>query len=67
MRPVGGALDYISSAVYQEMDVSLFGNQCLHSTPYFIVIEAKNDSTFTTIGAQAQLLAQLLTVDYHDR
>ena len=65
--PVGGALDYISSAVYQEMDVTLFGNQCLPSTPHFIVIVAKKDSTFTTIGAQAQLLAQLLTIDYHDK
>jgi len=57
--PVGGALDYLTSAT-SKMEVRLFPGLITPRMPHFGVIEAKR---LGEIPAQAQLLAQLLTLN----
>lgn len=61
--PVGGALDYLTSAT-SKMEVRLFPGTITPRMPHFVVIEAKRQATVGEIPAQAQLLAQLLTLNY---
>lgn len=65
--PINGSLDYVSSVIVNSTvppSETVFNAQ--HGPPYFIVVEAKTSTTFGREGSRGQLIAQLLTLDYHD-
>lgn len=64
--PISGSLDYVSSVV---INTSLPVSETVfpqHGPPYFLVVEAKTSTTIGREGSRGQLIAQLLTIDYHD-
>ena len=63
--PIGGSLDYVSSIVNATVPVS-DTVRAQHGPPYFLVVEAKTSSTIGRDASRGQLIAQLLTLDYHN-
>ena len=64
--PIGGSLDYVSSIVKNAkvpVNKTMFPQ---HGPPYFLVVEAKTSTTIGREGSRGQLIAQLLTLDYHN-
>jgi hypothetical protein len=61
--PISGALDYLTSAT-AKLSVRKYPALATPRIPHFVVIEAKRQATVGEIPAQAQLLAQLLTLNY---
>jgi len=64
--PISGSLDYMSSIVINTtlpVSETVFPQ---HGPPYFLVVEAKTSTTIGREGSRGQLIAQLLTIDYHD-
>lgn len=64
--PISGSLDYVSSVVIntqRPVSETVFPQ---HGSPYFLVVEAKTSTTIGREGSRGQLIAQLLTLDYHD-
>jgi hypothetical protein len=64
--PISGSLDYVSSIVINTtlpVSETVFPQ---HGSPYFLVVEAKTSTTIGREGSRGQLMAQLLTLDYHD-
>ena len=61
--PISGALDYLVSTT-SKLSLREFPAQATPRVPHFVVMEAKRHATVGEIPAQAQLLAQLLTLDY---
>jgi hypothetical protein len=65
--PVGGAVDFLTSTIAGGYtSVREFGDKLVPAKPYFVVVEAKKSSTIADQSSQAQLLAQLLTLEYMD-
>ena len=64
--PIGGSLDFLSSNVVGTANVAKYGDFARPSRPHFFIVEAKKSTTVGTPNAQAQVLAQLLTLHYHD-
>lgn len=64
--PIGGNLDFLSSNVVGTANVAKFSDFARPSRPHFLIVEAKRSTTVGTPNAQAQVLAQLLTLHYHD-
>jgi len=62
---VGGNLDYMLAKVDGNKDLQE-SKRILATQPYMIVIKAKRISALTT-SATAQLIAQVLTLDYTER
>jgi hypothetical protein len=61
--PISGPLDYLTSATHK-LAVREHPAVATPRMPHFVVIEAKRQATVGGIPAQAQLLAQLLTLNY---
>ena len=63
-----GNLDYITSGFG---GVNAIGKSTTPAvsleTPYLLVVEAKSNSTIGKISSYYQLIAQMITIDYHDR
>jgi hypothetical protein len=62
---VGGNLDYMLAKVDGNKDL-LKSKRVLATQPYMTIIEAKRTSALNT-SATAQLIAQVLTLDYTER
>ena len=60
---ISGALDYLTSTT-SKLSVKYYPALATPRMPHFVVIEAKHQATIGEISAQAQLLAQLLTLNY---
>ena len=63
---IGGNLDFLASNVAGDEDIREHGDVAIPQTPYFIVVEAKKSTTIGSHSSTAQLLAELLTLDYLD-
>jgi hypothetical protein len=64
--PIGGSLDFLSSNVIGTRNVAKYGDFARPSRPHLLIVEAKNSTNVGTTNALAQVLAQLLTLHYHD-
>ena len=64
--PIGGSLDFLSSNVIGTANIAKYGDFARPALPHFLIVEAKKSTTVRTPNAQAQVLAQLLTLHYHD-
>ena len=73
LRGIGeicGNLDYITSGY---AGVNVIAQNASPSpaislrTPYLLVVKAKSNSTIGKLSSYYQLIAQMITVDYHDR
>src|SRR5271169_6435665 len=64
--PISGSLDYVSSMVVNTTVPVSKTAFAQHGPPYFLVVEAKTSTTIGHEGSRGQLIAQLLTLDYHD-
>jgi len=64
---IGGNLDYITSAYGGVKKLGKTSNaQVRLKKPYLLVVEAKSNSTIGRFSSFYQLIAQLVTVEYHD-
>jgi hypothetical protein len=61
---IGGNLDFLASTVAGDVDMREEGESALPAQPYFIVVEAKKGGTLGQPSTKAQLLAELLTLEY---
>jgi hypothetical protein len=61
---ISGSLDYLASAT--DVPTNLTFGSAIPDNPRFIVVEAKRGSTLSDIQSEAQLLAQMLTLEYTD-
>ena len=64
--PISGSLDYVTSIVKNTKRPVSQVKFPQHGPPYFLVIEAKTESSLGREGSRGQLIAQLLALDYHD-
>lgn len=64
--PIGGNLDFLTSGVLNTRAVWKHPRYASYSKPYLLVVEAKHGSALTKPASMAQLVAQLLTLDFHD-
>lgn len=64
--PISGSLDYVSSTVINTTIPVCETVFPQHGPPYFLVVEAKTSTTIGREGSRGQLMAQLLTLNYHD-
>ena len=66
--PIGGKLDFLCCSTfgvpYDDPDLAEFA---LIRSPHFLVIEAQQNATLGRKTSHAQLIAQLITLQYHDR
>ena len=65
--PIGGNLDFLASTVAADADMREEAEYALPERPYLIVVEAKKLATLGQHSSKAQLLAELLTLQYLDR
>ena len=63
---IGGNLDFLASTVAGDADMREDGEYALPKKPYFIVVEAKKSATLGQYSSKAQLLAELLTLEFLD-
>jgi hypothetical protein len=63
---IGGNLDFLASTVAGNEDMRQDAEYALPEKPYFIVVEAKKAATLGQYSSKAQLLAELLTLDFLD-
>ena len=63
---IGGNLDFLASTVAGDEDMRQDGDYGLPEKPYFIVVEAKKGATLSQYSSKAQLLAELLTLEFLD-
>ena len=64
---IGGSLDYLTSAYGGVKDAEKLPKALIRlETPYLLVVEAKTTSTIGKDSSLYQLIAQLITVEYHD-
>ena len=63
---IGGNLDFLASTVAGDEDMREDAQYALPEQPYFIVVEAKKGITLDQHSSKAQLLAELLTLEYLD-
>ena len=63
---IGGNLDFLASTVAGDEDMRQDGDYALPEKPYFIVVEAKKAATLGQYSSKAQLLAELLTLEFLD-
>jgi hypothetical protein len=63
---IGGNLDFLASTVAGDVDMRQDGEYALPKRPYLIVVEAKKSVTLGQYSSQAQLLAELLTLEFLD-
>jgi hypothetical protein len=63
--PIGGALDYVASSTLIPTNLLLRGT-ARPGKPHFIVVEAKKGTTVIEASSEAQLLAQILTLEHID-
>jgi hypothetical protein len=63
---ISGSLDYVTSIVKHTKRAVCNVKFPKHGPPYFLVIEAKTASPLGREGSRGQLIAQLLTLQYHD-
>jgi len=63
---IGGNLDFLASTVAAHANMRNQGEYALPERPYLIVVEAKKPATLGQYSSKAQLLAELLTLQYLD-
>lgn len=63
---IGGNLDFLASTVAGDEDMRQDAEYALPERPYFIIVEAKKAVTLGQYSSKAQLLAELLTLQYLD-
>ena len=63
---ISGNLDFLASTVAGDEDMREDGEYALPDQPHFIVVEAKKAVTLSQHSSKAQLLAELLTLQYLD-
>lgn len=63
---IGGNLDFVASTVGGNEYIRYRSETAFPEHPYFIVVEAKKAVTLDARSSKAQLLAELLTLDYLD-
>jgi len=63
---IGGYLDFLTSTVVGNEDMREDAEYALPERPYFIVVAAKKATTLDQHSSKAQLLAELLTLEYLD-
>jgi hypothetical protein len=63
---IGGNLDFLASTVVGGVDMREEAEYALPEKPYFIVVESKKAVTLGQHSSKAQLLAELLTLQYMD-
>ena len=61
---IGGNLDFLASTVAGDADMRAEAEYALPEQFYFIVVEAKKSITLDQHSSKAQLLAELLTLEY---
>jgi hypothetical protein len=61
---ISGSLDYLASAMDVPTDLAV--GFAIPENPRFIIVEAKRSQTLSEVQSEAQLLAQLLTLEYTD-
>jgi hypothetical protein len=65
---IGGNLDYLTSAYAEVKGIGKGSNaQVRLDTPYFLVMKAKSNLIIGRFSSYYQLIAQMITVDYHNR
>ena len=64
---IGGSLDYLTSAYLGVKNPEKHKKASIRlDTPYLLVVEAKTTSTIGENSSLYQLIAQLVTVEYHN-
>lgn len=63
---IGGNLDFLASTVAGGADMREVAEYALPERPYFVVVETKKAVTLGQHSSKAQLLAELLTLQYLD-
>lgn len=65
--PIEGSLEYLTSSYAGVKEIGKCSNaQVRLKTPYLLVVEAKSASSIGRNASLYQLIAQLITVEYHD-
>jgi len=64
---ISGNLDFLASTVFAHVDMRYDAESALPKCPYLIIVEVKKGTTVSAITSKAQLLAELLTLQYLDR
>lgn len=65
--PVSGPVDYVSAALPQDIPLAVTGGIASPVKPLFVLVEAKRSQTMDDVSSNAQLMAQLLTVQHEDK
>lgn len=58
---------FLASTVFAHVDMRYDAESALPKCPYLIIVEVKKGTTVSAITSKAQLLAELLTLQYLDR
>ena len=64
--PISGNLDYLCSSVRSAYDVEELSRFAEIATPYFLIVEAKHAGTVGSRYSHGQLIAQLISLQYHN-
>ena len=66
LRPIAGKSDFITAQVGGYLPLCQFGSMVGATRPRLLVVEAKREATMPELSSQAQLFAELITLDYED-